>query len=111
MRLNLLHFLPDSHDLMNVHGILGQGVFVDQLLQGLNIQRAIHDLIQFCAYLGPVSVADGLNEQIPEGLVIEGHLSQDVEYLAAEGIAFFLQLFKEALVDGTLAGFLGYKVP
>ena len=96
---------------MNVHGILGQCVFVDQFLQGFHVQGTIHDLIQFIPHLGLIPVTDGGNQQIPEGLILEGDIPKYIEYLTAEGIPFFFQLFKQALVDATLAGLLGYQIP
>ena len=52
----------------------------------------LHDLRQPGADLGLVAVADGLDEQLAQGLALELDLAQDVEHLAAEGLARLLEL-------------------
>ena len=111
VRLRALHFLADGHDAVDVHGVLGQRPFLEQGAQFASIQRAIHHLIEPRPRFGQVAVADGLDEQIAQAALVEGHLAEDVEHLAAQGAAFLLQLFKQALVDRALARLAGDEVP
>ena len=60
---------------------------------------------------GLVAVADGLQEQFAQRTILEGKLAEDVEDLAAQCLAFLVQLFQKPLVDLALARVLGDQVP
>ena len=58
-----------------------------------------------------VSVADGLDEQVPEGPVLKFQFAQDVEDLSAQGFSGFLQFLQQPVIYVSLAGFVGHEIP
>ena len=62
------------------------------------------------ADLGPVSVAN-VRGQIPQGAVFEREPAEDVEDLAAQRAALFIEFLEEPLVDLAFAGVFGDEVP
>ena len=111
MRFHALHFLANGHDLVDVHGILGQRALFQQIAQRVAVHGFVHHLIELCPRLGRAAVADGLDQQVAQALIFEGHLAENVKDLAAKGVALFLQLFEEPLIDGAFAGFLRNQIP
>ena len=80
MRLQLvgfdsLHILPDGHDPVNIHGVLGESTFFQKLLQSLAVHGIVHNLPQSGTNLGIIAVANGFDQQIPQVAIIEGHLA------------------------------------
>ena len=116
MRLQLvgfdsLHILPDGHDPVNIHSILSESAFFQKLLQSLAVHGIVHNLPQSGTNLGIIAVANGFDQQIPQVAIIEGHLTQDVEYFAAKSFAFFFQLFKQTLEHHALSCFFRDQIP
>ena len=56
--------------------------------------------------LGLLAVADGLDQQLAQGLAFELEPAEHVEDLAAERLARLLELFQQLAVDVAFAGFL-----
>ena len=71
----------------------------------------IHDLPQALTYFRVVAVANGLDQQIPQRLIVKGHVAEDIKDLAAKRSPFFLQLVEKALEDHAFPGLLGNQVP
>ena len=69
------------------------------------------DLRQRGANFGSFAVADGLDQQIPQGLALELELAEHVEDLSAERLPRLFQLLKQRTVNVAFAGFLGNQIP
>ena len=82
--------------LAHVHRVTRQRPLLEQLAQVLAVQRVVHHLEEPGADLGLVAVADRLQQQFAQRPVLEGHLAEHVEDLAAQRLALFVQLFKQA---------------
>ena len=113
MRLQLvgfdsLHILPDGHDPVNIHGVLGESTFFQKLLQFLAVHGMVHHLPQPGANFGIIAVANGFDQQIPQVAIIESHFTQNIEHFAAKG---FFQFFKQTLEHHALSRFFRDQIP
>ena len=86
-----------------------RGAFGDELVQAL-ADGLVDDLVQPGADVGPVAVADRLEEQVLERLALE-RLAEHVEDLALVGLALLLDLVEQLGEDHALAGVVGDQVP
>ena len=87
------------------------GTVFDQFLEVIAVEGILDDLSKPCPDLGPIPVANRLQEQLPKRAIVEGEPAQDVEHLAAQCPAFFVQLLQKPLVHLALAGFLRHQIP
>src|SRR5207249_5224717 len=110
-RLCPFHIFADRADLAGIQRITGQCPLLEELTQPLAVQRVVHRLVEPGTYLWLVTVADGLQYQFAQGLVLEAHPAEHVEDLTSQRLAFFLQLLKESLEDLALARLTGNQVP
>jgi hypothetical protein len=108
--LGPLHRLLDLQHLAGVHGIPRQRPLLQQRLQVMAVQRVVDDPLQPSSHLGIVAVANGLYQQVAQWLLHED-LAQHVEDLAAQCLAFLLQLVEEPLKNVALAGLGSHQVP
>ena len=111
MSLHTFHFFTDSHHAMDIHGVLRQSPFSQQIPECFCVQRTVDNLIQLGAGFRKISVSYCFNQQITEAPVIEGHLTENVEHFAAESVAFLFKLLEQTLIYSTFARFLGNQVP
>ena len=77
----------------------------------LTVQGIIHRLVEPGAHIWLVAVADGLQHEFTQRLVLEAHPAQHIEDLPAQRNTLFLQLLKEPLENLALARFAGNQVP
>ena len=63
-RLHALHVGTNRRDAVYVHRVLGQRVFVQQLLQLCAVEAGVDDLIQPITHLLLVPVANRLDEEV-----------------------------------------------
>jgi hypothetical protein len=84
------------------------------LFNDLLVVFAAHDLanplLQTSLDFGIVAIADGFEQQISQGSLIED-AAKDVEHLAAECLPLHLQLVEEFLEDGSFTRLAGNQVP
>jgi hypothetical protein len=90
---------------------VGQGVLFEQVLELTSVEGVGHHLGEASAHLGLLTVADGLDQELAQRSALELELAQDIEHLAAEGLAGLLQLLQQGPVDIALPRLLGYEVP
>ena len=74
------------------------------------LHREVQGIGDVMAHRPAVVVPDRGHQHVAQGALSE-HLSQDVEYLAPEGLTGNLQLLQQAAVDLALAGVVGDEVP
>ena len=110
-RFCALHLLADAVHPARVHGVVDQGPLLQEIAQSVPIQGIGDYLCQPCAYLGPLAIPHRLDHQVPQGLSLELDLPQDIEYLTSQGLARFLQLIEEGMVDLALTGLFGHHIP
>ena len=109
--LHALHIFLDGHDRMNIHHIIGQGIFFNEFLELVPVYGVVYHFIQAGFYLGVVSIPHCLNKQVAEGAIVKCHLAKDVEHLAAKRLTFFLQLLEQALEHEALPCFGCNQIP
>ena len=110
-RLHALHIGTNRRDAVYVHRVLGQCVFVQQLLQLCTVKARVDDLIQSITYLLPVAVANRFDEKITQRTVLEGEFAEHIEDLAMQCLTLLLQLVKEPLEHHALTRLLAHEVP
>ncbi|MNZ54650.1 hypothetical protein D3C78_725570 [compost metagenome] len=108
--LGLLHLLLDRIEVGQAHVLLDQGIAAEDFAQMFGIQCAVDHLGQLGTGFRGITVADGFDQQILEGDVVEG-LAEHIEDLAAERLLLDFQLFEQLLEHRAFAGFLGDDVP
>ena len=110
-RLHALHVGTDRRDAVYVHRVLGQRVFVQQLLQLCAVEAGVDDLIQPITHLLLVPVANRLDEEVAQRSVLEGEFAEHVEHLAMQCLTLLFQFVKEPLEHHALACLLAHEVP
>ena len=110
-RLHALHIGTNRRDAVYVHRVLGQCVFVQQLLQLCTVKARVDDLIQSITYLLPVPVANRLDEKIAQRTVLEGEFAEHIKDLAMQCLTLLFQLVKEPLEHHALARLPAHEVP
>jgi hypothetical protein len=69
------------------------------------------DLRQACLYFRLFAVTYSFYQEFPQGFAGELYLAENIEHLAAKGLACFLEFVEESAVNVTLTSLLGYQVP
>ena len=75
-----------------------------------DVESIVDAVEAFSLALGPVVVADGVQQEILEAPFLK-HLTKDVEDTAIEGFVDGFQLSEQAVIDRPFAGLLGDEVP
>ena len=75
------------------------------------VQRVIHNLLQPGTDGRVVAVANRLDQQLPQGFVVKGHLAQNIKHLAAQCAPFFFQLLEQPLEHHALTGLRRNQIP
>ena len=75
------------------------------------VQRVVHNLLQPGTDGRVVAVADRLDQQLPQGFVVKGHLAQNIKHLAAQCTPFFFQLLEQPLEHHALTGLRRDQIP
>ena len=70
------------------------------------VGQIVNDLMQAGLYLGPVTVPNRFDQQIPETLLAE-ELAKNIENSPSERFALQFDFFEQALIDITLASLFG----
>ena len=109
--LGTLHIFADAVDAARVHGVMGKGMFFEQVLKLAAVERVIQHRRQAGTHLGLIAVADRLDQQVTQRFALELELAEHVEHLAAEGLAGLLQLLQQLAIDVAFAGLFGHQVP
>ena len=105
-----LHLLADRLDLGEGQGLLGQRAALEQI-QEVGVAGGVVDHLQEARLdLRLLAVADRLDQEVAQGLLLE-QLAEDVVDPAAERLARRLELLQEAGVDVALAGLVRDQVP
>ena len=111
VRLHPLHLFPDGRNLLYVHGVVGQSTLIQQFSELLLVQRVVHNLLQPGTDGRVVAVANRLDQQLPQGFVVKGHLAQNIKHLAAQCAPFFFQLLEQPLEHHALTGLRRNQIP
>src|SRR5690606_4421164 len=109
-RLGPVHLFLDGEQVLHAHGVVDQGVALDDVLEVGGIEGAVDDAVEAVAYVGAFAVADRLDQQVLERGALE-RFAQDVEHLAAQRRALDFQLLEQALEHVAFAGSGGDHVP
>ena len=75
------------------------------------VQRVVHYLLQPGTDGRVVAVADRLDQQFPQGLVVKGHLAQNIKHFAAQCAPFFFQFLEQPLEHHALTGLRRNQIP
>ena len=110
-RFGALHVLADAGHAARVHRVVGQRALFEQVLELRPVDGVVDGLRQPGAHLGPVAVADRLDQQVAQRPALELELAEHVEDLAAERLAGLFELLQQRAIDVALAGLLGHQVP
>ena len=105
-----LHLLADFGDRARVHAFGGQLAFGDQLLDRLDIDRAIDLAEQLGLLLRPVAIADGVDQKVAQRVALE-QFAEHVIDLAAERRPRLFQLLQQAAIDFAFARVGRAQVP
>ena len=109
--LGPFHVLADCPDLAGVHRIGGQCPFFDQFADLIMVEGFLDNLVQLRPNIGPVAIPHGLQEQFPQWPIVESKLAENIEHLAAQCLAFLVELLQEPKIDFAFARALGDQVP
>ena len=105
-----LHLLADRLDLGEGQGLLGQRAALEEVEEVGVAGGVVDDLEEARLDLGLLAVADRLDQEVAERLLLE-QLAEHIVDPAAECRARRFELFEQAGVDGALAGLVRDQVP
>ena len=108
--LRALHLLADFATALRVHAFRRELALGDQLLDRVDIDRAIDLAEQLGLLLRPIAVADRIDQQIAQGVALE-QFAEHVVDLAAKRRARLFQLFEQAAIDLAFARVGRAQVP
>ncbi len=108
--LSPLHFLADGRDSAGVETFRGELALGHQGFDRGDIDGAVDLAEELGLDVGPVAVADRVDQKIAQRLALE-QLAQHVVDLAAEGCARFFQLVQQASINLAFACVGGAQVP
>jgi len=74
-----LHALSHLGDAASVHHVVGQGAFLEQVLQTRATGRSVDRVCQLGADFGALAVSDRLNEQFAQRSALELEFSKHIE--------------------------------
>jgi hypothetical protein len=109
--LGALHLLADAGHPARIHRVVGEGALFEEFTEVGGVDRVLDDGVEPGADFGAVAVADGLDQEFAQGPAFKLQLAEDIEHLAAEGVAGLVEFFEEPPVDVAFAGFGGDEVP
>ncbi len=109
-RLGSLHLLADRSDGVWVHPLRGQLALGDELLDGVNIDRAINFAEKLGLLLRAVAVADSIDQQIAQSMALEQFAEHVIDFAAKGGPRFF-KFFEQAAIDLALSRVGGAEIP
>ena len=109
--LGPLHFLANAVHPRGVHRLACQGRLLEEVPHPSTVKGVAHDLSQSRLHVGELAIADGFQQEIPQGLPFELQLPEHIENLPAEGVPGFFQLLQQRVVDVALARLLRDQVP
>ena len=110
-RLGPLHLLADALHARGVHRVVNELPFLEQVLQRSAVERLVDGGVEARAHLRLFAVADGVEQQVAQGLPLELQLPEHVEHLAAERLPGLFQLLQQPPVDVAFAGLVGDQIP
>src|SRR5437870_4605709 len=90
---------------------MSQCAVLDKTLDMRPIHAVLDRAVEAGADFGLIPIADCFDEQLAQWTPLELQLAENVEDLAAESLACFLQLLKELAIDVPLASLLRHQVP
>ena len=93
--LGPLHVLADCPDLAGVHRIGRQCPLFDELANMIVVKGLLDNLVQPRPNVGAIAVPHGLQEQFPQRPIVESKLAENIEHLAAQCLAFLVELLQE----------------
>ena len=91
---------------MDIHHVIRQCIFPDDIPEYLRIKRFIHHTIKPCAHFRVIAVAHGFNQQVAQGFIIKRDFAKNIKNFSAEGLPLFLKLLEQSLKDITLTSFV-----
>ena len=109
--LHTLHILANCIDHMDIHYVIRQCIFPNDIPEHLRIKRFIHHPIKPCPHFRVIAIAYSFNQQVSQGFIIKRNLAENIENLSAERQPFFLNLLEQPLKDITLTGLIRNQIP
>ena len=87
----------------------GEGAFLEEVLEAVT-DGGVDDLVHLGLHVGAFAVLDGVEQEVAQRRLGEG-FAEDVEDLAAVGLAHLVELLQQSGEDLALAGVGGDEVP
>ena len=89
--LNTDGILANCIDHMDIHHIIRQCIFPDDIPEYLRIKRFIHHTIESCAHFRVIAITHGFNQQVAQGFIIKRDFAKYIKNFSAEGLPLFLK--------------------
>ena len=89
--LHTLHILANCIDHMDIHRVIRQCIFPDDIPEYLRIKRFIHHTIESCAHFRVIAITHGFNQQVAQGFIIKRDFAKYIKNFSAEGLPLFLK--------------------
>src|SRR5208283_1040342 len=109
--LSTFHVFPDTVNTARVHGVVNKGMLLDQALELGAVERVFQHRRQASAHFGLIPVAYCLDQKIAKRLTLELELSENIEYLAPQGLTRLLKFIQQLAVNIPFAGLFCHQVP
>ena len=82
-RFHAFHVFPHGGHNVRIHHVIREGVLLHQSDQCLSVERAVYGLGDLRLNILLAAATHGLDEQFPQGAIVERDFAKNVEYLAA----------------------------
>src|ERR1700692_235340 len=82
--LSPFHVFTDAMNPGHIHGVMGEDVVLDKILQFRLVEGSLDNLCQPRAHLRLLAIANGIDQQFTQSPAFELDLAKHVEHLTAE---------------------------
>src|SRR5262249_45950559 len=83
-RFGAFHIFTNARNTARVHRVVSERPFFKQFLKMRAVDGAFYSLSQTRPYVRPLSIADSLDQEIPERPSFKLQLTENIKYLPAE---------------------------
>ena len=106
----LFHFFFYREEPFRAHVLLYECIAVEEVADMRFVKSRVNRLLQTSLNVGPIVVADGVQEQVPEAAFFK-YIAEYVEDTAFEGFADRFEFGQKLVIHVALSGFLGNEIP
>ena len=75
------------------------------------IQSIVHCMRKSRPHIRVIAISNSLDQQVPQGTIVESHFSKYVKNFASKCFALLFQLFKQTMKHHAFPGFHSNKIP